>query len=586
MAKKSDNSTAALAGDMVRGNNRWRESYNPLRGLIISKVVSLLEAVERGELADIQWLYRLVERRYPVLRALVQRRRAALVKLNWEIKKTEGLEEEEDAAAEAQVEFLRQRYEAIGNLKEAIKFLGLAEFRGYSILNKHRDADGIVRELHWLPQWNFARDGYLGDFYWNPEALQVSSHALPEANRIDPKDFIIREADMPINEIGVIAFLRTNLSAKDWDAFVEMFGIPGCLVILPPTVPPGKEEEYRSAAASVAEAASGALPNGSDAKFPTSAIRGESPFKEHAEWQEKDVVLAGTGGKLSMLTGPTGLGGGQAEVHEAVFDEIATAEAAEISEIFQRQFDLPELTASGLVKEGERPLAYFALVPEDKTAGERIAFLRELVKGWAGNPAVGPIVANQADIKELMCSTGVPLNEDYEEPEIKVTAEAGNEAGNEAETKSETDEQKEGEGADQEVEGAAGGGDATAGGLEKVSPGGEGAAGGAGDGEAEEPEGEEPETEKPVTNRVPADQGDLEAAGTAAIAKALASDLAPVRERLSRILEIEDPEILKARLAAFQAEVDALKADLLADPAMAGEIEKLLAAGMANGFEQ
>ncbi len=38
-------------------SNRWREFYNPLRGLNLPRLVSILEAGERGQYADLQWLY-------------------------------------------------------------------------------------------------------------------------------------------------------------------------------------------------------------------------------------------------------------------------------------------------------------------------------------------------------------------------------------------------------------------------------------------------------------------------------------------------------------------------------------------------
>ena len=37
-------------------SNRWREYSNPLRGLNIQRLAAMLEAGERGEYADLQWL--------------------------------------------------------------------------------------------------------------------------------------------------------------------------------------------------------------------------------------------------------------------------------------------------------------------------------------------------------------------------------------------------------------------------------------------------------------------------------------------------------------------------------------------------
>lgn len=668
---------------IVRRNNRWRESYNPLRNLVLSRVVSLLEAGERGEFADLQWLYRFVERRFPVLRSLIIRRRSALVKLDWEVEPIcEPPPGVTDEQVKAQVDFLKSRYEAIGNLREAIRFLALAEFRGFSILQKHfgdgtdqglaraRPSDGarpsgpsrsgeerIVTELHWLPQWNFVRDGMFGDWFWNPEARSGGYQGL-EGNRIDlaTNEFIVREVEMPIDEIGVIAFVRSNLSQKDWDAFVEMFGLPGCVVVMPPNIPPGKEDEYESSAQKVAEGASGALPNGADAKFPTSAVRGVSPFREHLEWQEKDVVLAGTGGKLTMLTGPTGLGGQQAEVHEDVFDEIATAEAAEISEIFQKQFDEAELAAAF---PGQPVLAYWQLKPVDKTADETLKFRREVFRGFMTDGTVSDVLANQTGLKQLTEDVGLPVNEEYEDPYLPVTSESGLQVqgvtpgGDRIAKPPKPAKTPAAEGvvatgdaaaavaapAVEDVQATALNGaqvTALASLVEKVAMNqlpsaaaialaeaafplvsrdliarifaplegftpeaavnlkGPDLTGGNGGNGGGQPQGEGNRQGGPASAEATVGrQGEVKnrddglrvsASPREAFAAALARDLAPVRERLQRILAIEDPGILQVKLEGFLQEVEGLKRDLAADPEAARALEELNAQAMAKGL--
>ena len=46
-------------------NNGWRDQYNPLRGMSLPKLVSLLEAGERGSYADLQWFYHYQESLQP-----------------------------------------------------------------------------------------------------------------------------------------------------------------------------------------------------------------------------------------------------------------------------------------------------------------------------------------------------------------------------------------------------------------------------------------------------------------------------------------------------------------------------------------
>lgn len=505
---------------LVRRANRWRENYNPLRGLVLSRVVALLEEGERGQYADLQWLYRFIEKRDPILRAIIKRRRAALQKLDWEIKVVSELPPgATEAMAEKQKETLRAAYEFIDNLREAIAFLATAEFRGYAHVQKHY-ADGGVRHLECLPQWNWVRDGLNGSWFYNADAQNVTAEYLAgkEEAVIDPRDFIIREEEMPINEIAAIAFVRKGLSQKDWDAFVEIFGIPGCIVIGPPNVPTEKEDDYQSAAESVAEGASGYLPNGADAKFP-GEVRGQNPFKEHLDQQNSDLVIAGTGGKLTMLNEATGLGSGNASAHDDAFDDLAIEEASVISELFQKQFDAEILAAQHA---GEPTLVYFEICAKDEDDLDKLA------------DRVSKLSAAGYDLD------GDELSEKFG---LKIEKKEAPEFG----------------------DGPSGQGFPFR--RQLPSPGGEGQGEG----------GPRTDSAAMLANR------SGPAAALQQLAQAFADDLAPLRVRLERILDIEDEQILRTRLESFRAELPQLLKDINADPAAAGTLEQLLTTAALTG---
>ena len=71
-------------------DNRWREYCNPLRGLTLPKVLSMVEAGERGQFADLQWFYYYMERSDPMIFSIIQRRRAALLDSDWDIRVVSG----------------------------------------------------------------------------------------------------------------------------------------------------------------------------------------------------------------------------------------------------------------------------------------------------------------------------------------------------------------------------------------------------------------------------------------------------------------------------------------------------------------
>jgi phage gp29-like protein len=333
-------------------STNWRAQYNPLRGLTIAQLVAMLEAGERGNYAQLQWLYRFVEKRNPTLRAVLQRRQASLTRLDWDIRFHETTPR---TLAARQAAVLREAYDAIGNLREAVAFLALAEFRGYSQLERHFDSRGRTIRLQPVPQWFWARLG--PEAPWQYNALARPGLPMPGDPVLDPARFIVRENDSPIDEIAVIAHVRQSLSQKDWDGFVETYGLPPLFLELPPDIPAERETEYQAQAEAIIGDARGTVPHGTKIHTVDSGARGQNPFAEHLRYQDEMIVLAATGGKLTVLS-ETGSGTLAGSAHQRAFDDITESEAALISEIFQQQFDRPLLAKHF---PGQPQLAYFEL---------------------------------------------------------------------------------------------------------------------------------------------------------------------------------------------------------------------------------
>lgn len=346
----------------LKSLDSWRTQYNPLRGLTLPRAVGLLEAGMRGEYADLMWTYEFIEQTDADLLALVERRTSALCEMDWNIKIVqEDFKGYSKALAEDQAEELRAAYDRIDNLYEAMEHLELGAFRGFSHVQPHLDPDGRIAHLEPLDHWNFVRDGRYGQWAWSPSGRAISFAAVPPGDILEPDQFIIREVRRPIDRIGLIKFVRANLSEKDWDAYIEIYGIPPAFIIGPEDVPEGKETTYRDAAEDAAEGRGGYLPYGSDVKFPNEQ-RGSQPFELRLDYLSKKLVLAGTGGMLTMLTesGSGTLAGG---AHAETFNTIARSEARKISELFQIRIDRRVLDE----KFSNKPrLAYFAIAAEEE----------------------------------------------------------------------------------------------------------------------------------------------------------------------------------------------------------------------------
>jgi hypothetical protein len=102
--------------------------------------------------------------------------------------------------------------------------------------------------------------------------------------------------------------------------------------------------------------ASGVLPSGSDYQ-PNASPPGAGPFRAYLDYFTEKLVLAATGGRLTMLTqsGSGTLAGG---AHADTFRQLARGHGRRISECLQKQFDKPIIEA---VFPGKPVLAYFTL---------------------------------------------------------------------------------------------------------------------------------------------------------------------------------------------------------------------------------
>ena len=338
-------------------STNWRAQYNPLRGLTLRLAVAMLEQGERGNYARLQWLFRYIEKRNPTLRGVLARRQAAITRLNWDIRVRSDAPNAASpkSLAARQAAFLRDAYERVANLREAITFLALAEFRGYAHLERHFDSRGRVVRLEPVPQWFWARLGPDAPWQYNAEARP--GLPMPQDPILDEARFLYREVAAPIDEIAVIAHIRQALSQKDWDAFVETYGLPPIFLELPPEVPAELEQEYQAMAEAIIGDARGTVPNGTRIQTVDAGGRGQNPFAEHLRYQDEQIVLAATGGKLTALA-ESGTGTLAGSAHQAAFDDITESEAVVISEVFQRQFDAPLLAREF---PGQPRLAYFEL---------------------------------------------------------------------------------------------------------------------------------------------------------------------------------------------------------------------------------
>lgn len=355
---------AARVQRLVASSNVYRDTNNPLRGLTMPVAVNWLEQAQRGIYADLQWSYEVgIEPGNADLLCIRERSEAALRDCEWTIKQIDSNTAKFDQKlADDQEAFLRELWEGVTNLSDAIGFLDSYRFRGFAhVAPWARESDpNLIEKLQPLDQWNIVRNGYRGAWHYNAKALQVPAASLPADSLMDPSEYCVIETSRPVNRIALVGHVRASIAEKDWDSYVEIYGIPGVFVVMPDNVPDDKVSEFLDLAEKAAEQGSGALPSGSSITT-TQEARSSQPFQPRLEWIQKQVVLAGTGGLLTMLA-ESGSGTLAGSVHADAFRQIGRGVARRISEAFQKQIERPRLEK---LFPGRPVLAYFDMQPPE-----------------------------------------------------------------------------------------------------------------------------------------------------------------------------------------------------------------------------
>ncbi len=320
-----------------------RAHLNPLRNLTMSRVVNLLELAQRGYYADLTWLYAHVEKREHVMKALVERRQSALGSCVWRVELTEEATKDESVQEEAvaQQEFIHGIFSGIDNLRDAWKWLGTASFRGYAHLEKHYDASGNVKHLEPVPQWFWCQNFPSLKWQFNPDAMNTS-----RGIEVEGEHFVCREVTSSLDELAVFDWIRKSLAMRDWSTYVGTFGVPN--IFLKATdrnnMPsPNEMAAWRATLERYVSNGRGVLPVGVEAQMFGGGSSDSTPFPGFTDYIDKMLVLAGTGGKLTMLSEATGIGSGATGAHEDAFEDIAADEGGQIADILDAAIAKPRL---------------------------------------------------------------------------------------------------------------------------------------------------------------------------------------------------------------------------------------------------
>ena len=333
-------------------------SFNPLRGLNAKDVENILDFSETGCISRLELIFRMLEKSSIDVSTILTRRQAALIGCDWEIRKRENATQNAamDKLADEQVAMLNEQFgraEDDGSLIEAIKCLGTAIFRGIAVVEPRFNDQGLAG-FETFDAWNFAVDPVTKDVYWNPKAIDTTNFQS-SFKKVTGTRCIVSLEETPVDGLALPIYIREYFGEEQWARLVARRGLPACYIIAPPLAG-DKVTQFTNAARKVADGGSGALPNGSQVITEKMDAANSQSFDLFLAHQQKQIILAGTGGILGSLAEATGLGSGVADSHENTWREIVKMDAMKISNLINRK--VANLLLDAFFP-GQPKLAYF-----------------------------------------------------------------------------------------------------------------------------------------------------------------------------------------------------------------------------------
>lgn len=338
----------------------WQMSVNPTRNLSRRESEQIVDSARRGNEVRLQTIYAEIEKSFPVLSMVVDRRSSALLERDWKIgiidaKRILGFDEE---LAKKQAEYLEAIYgEAQFNgLYDALGHLALAFFRGYSSVGFEQNKDGTIKAFTLYNNIHFVREPYTKNLYWNPSASEMVDFKSPDVTLIPEDENIVVQVERPVDTPLIHLYLMYAMGKTKYGQFIEKFGIPPIILVAPETVTDEKIGEFTARAQQIFQGGSGVIGAGTTVTAPASNFRGQDPFTPYLNYIDEQVVLLATGSTLGSLTSPTGMGSGVAESQENTFNSIITRDALTVANAINKTLTKKLLNDKF---PGSKHLAYF-----------------------------------------------------------------------------------------------------------------------------------------------------------------------------------------------------------------------------------
>jgi phage gp29-like protein len=324
---------------------------NPLRYFTIERAIQDIEMYELGVFANVKLAFDRISTHDPLISVILEKRLGALKQMDYQV-----LTVDDSPAANAQKLAVEDYLNSFDNLQEILAEMEMASFLGYSVHEKLMQGKEIIGLQNVPLEFIYKKEGM---FYYCDRGAFGQAGGIP----MDPDTIVVRHVEYPITPSLNILYTRKRENDINHDEFLENYSIPSTFVVMPENVPAGQEQDYVEAAKGIINDSRGVLPYGSLVTQVRTTEDNNQVFLSQLDKLNEQITLRVTGGLLTTLSLPQGIGSGSTDTHQDTFKSIIQADATNISEIITKELVNNFLS---IHYPNQEKLAYFKLDSMDK----------------------------------------------------------------------------------------------------------------------------------------------------------------------------------------------------------------------------
>jgi len=325
-----------------------REFANhPSRGLTPARLSSILQQAEQGHLLAQAELFADMEEKDAHLFAEMDKRKRAILTIDWEIRPPRNASAEEKSQAEYLSELIQDLPYWDQMLLDALDGIG----HGYACL----EIQWQVGAKEVLPQAITHRPpSWFGLNQDDQNELRLRDNTANGA-ALTPFGWIVHKhrartgvlARSGLHRILAWPFLFKNYAIRDLAELLEIYGLPIRLGKYPPGTGDAEKATLLRAVTQLGHAAAGIIPESMQIDFEAAADGNHDPFLAMVTWAEQSMSKAILGGTLSSQADGKSSTNALGKVHDDARREILASDAKQLAASITRDLLYPLLVLNG-----------------------------------------------------------------------------------------------------------------------------------------------------------------------------------------------------------------------------------------------